>query len=637
MKRLITLIIYIAFITVLCAGNLTAQETYTITLLANPPQGGTVDGGGTHLPEGMLMPVMAIPSSLYTFINWTENGEEVSVEPNYEFIVTRDRNLVANFVPVDYYYITVSAVPVEGGIVTGGGIYQYGMEVLVTATPNPYFEFLYWTENGKLMSFDSEYIFDVTGDHHVIANFAPANYYITLLANPIMGGTVIGEGVYQYGMEVLVTATPNSNFEFLYWTNENGELTCIEPEYLFMVSGNHILIAHFGQSIPFEITVSANPPEGGTVSGGGSFTVGTPITVAAEAHPDFLFVNWTENNTIISTDAHYSFPVYGPRNLVANFVPSNIEITLSKNIEEGGTVSGGGTYSYGQTVIVGASQNLPEYMFDNWTEDGNVVSLNFAYAFTAIQSRHLVANFTPAIYDIPVYADPYEGGTVTGGGTYTYGSHVTISAVANPDYQFLNWTKYTLGNGTVVSTEPDYTYEITGDGWGNTAFVAYFEGEGKVITILTNIPGGEVLGGGTYKYGDEVTIEAIPNPGYKFVNWMAEGKSVISTDNPYSFIVTESMLLIANFEDDGMVDIKSINADGISIYPNPTTGELRVTSYGLRVTGIEIYDISGKKFNSKFNIQNSEFVTDISDFPAGVYFIQLQTEQGTVTKRFVKN
>jgi hypothetical protein len=252
------------------------------------------------------------------------------------------------------------------------------------------------------------------------------------------------------------------------------------------------LTAYFNvTTTPFEVTVSANPPEYGEVSGGGFYTIGSPVTVTAAPHTGFLFLNWIENGNIVSTEANYSFSMYGPRNLVANFVPATVEITLSKNIEEDCTLTGAGIYPYGwPAVVVYAHYNLPEYEFDNWTENGQIVSYMSSMNFKATQSRHLVANFKPATYEIPVYANPYEGGSVTGGGIYTYGTSATISATANPGYRFLNWTKYVLGNGTVVSTEPVYTYEVI----GNCAFVAYFEQkDGVEILSIEPIDAGAMM------------------------------------------------------------------------------------------------------------------------------------------------
>ncbi len=69
-----------------------------ITTQANPPAGGTTEGGGFYT-YGSLATVTATPSSNYEFINWTESGVVVSTNASYTFTVTNDRNLVANFLP----------------------------------------------------------------------------------------------------------------------------------------------------------------------------------------------------------------------------------------------------------------------------------------------------------------------------------------------------------------------------------------------------------------------------------------------------------------------------------------------------------------------------------------------------------
>lgn len=69
----------------------------------------------------------------------------------------------------------------------------------------------------------------------------------------------------------------------------------------------------------YTISVSANPEEGGTVSGGGTVNHGDTVTVTATANDGYVFVNWTEGETVVSTDASYEFTAMGDRTLVANF------------------------------------------------------------------------------------------------------------------------------------------------------------------------------------------------------------------------------------------------------------------------------------------------------------------------------
>ena len=72
-------------------------------------------------------------------------------------------------------------------------------------------------------------------------------------------------------------------------------------------------------------------------------------------------------------------------------------------------------------------------------------------------------------FEITAIANPAEGGTITGAGSYAEGSTCTLTATANTGYNFINWTK----NGTVVSTEQSYSFTVTED----ASYVANFEAE----------------------------------------------------------------------------------------------------------------------------------------------------------------
>ena len=58
-----------------------------------------------------------------------------------------------------------------------------------------------------------------------------------------------------------------------------------------------------GGSQTYNITVSANPTNGGTVTGGGTYNQGQQCTVTASANAGYTFTNWTENGNVVSTQA----------------------------------------------------------------------------------------------------------------------------------------------------------------------------------------------------------------------------------------------------------------------------------------------------------------------------------------------
>ena len=78
-----------------------------------------------------------------------------------------------------------------------------------------------------------------------------------------------------------------------------------------------------------EITVTANPTEGGTVTGAGYYEGGVTCTLTATPNESFSFLNWMENGVIVSNDTVYSFIVSGDRDLVANFAEEGDVCTLT--------------------------------------------------------------------------------------------------------------------------------------------------------------------------------------------------------------------------------------------------------------------------------------------------------------------
>jgi len=387
----------------------------------------------------------------------------------------------------------------------------------------------------------------------------------------------------------------------------------------------------FAQGETYDIVLLAHPMNAGVVFGGGTYNDGETVIVMALPDDCWKFVNWTEDDIEVSADNPYSFTVTADRVLTANFEfgRQGYEITVLANPPEGGTVTGGGSFpSCGGEATVTAIPN-DCYEFVNWTEDGVVLSTDPVYIFTVTKSSTLVANFEQKTYNIVTLANPPSGGTIIGDGIYLCGEAVTICAIPDYCYKFIDWTE----NGVEVSVEMCYTFIVTAD----RVLTANFEygRQGYEITVLANPPeGGTVTGGGSFpSCGGEATVMAVPNDCYEFVNWTEDGV-VLSNEPVYSFPVTKSMELVANFESlTGIADI----ATTVNIYPNPTDGKLQVTSYGLQVTDIEIFDVFGRNVLRLTSPIPHPISIDISHLSNGVYFIKIVTKQGEVVKKVVKH
>jgi hypothetical protein len=522
------------------------------------------------------------------------------------------------------------------------------------------------------------------------------SYTITVSANPSNGGTVTGGGSYNQGQSCTVSATANNGFTFTNWT-ENGSVVSTQANYTFTVTGNRNLVANFqGQQQSYTITVSANPTNGGTVTGGGVYQQGQQCTVSATPGTGYTFLRWTENGTQVSTNANYTFTVTGNRNLVAQFQQQNYTISVSANPSNGGSVAGGGAYHYGDNCTVIATP-ANGYTFLRWTENGNQVSTNATYTFTVTGNRTLVAQFQQQSYTITATANPTNGGTVTGGGTFNYGQSCTLTATPATGYTFVRWTK----NGMQVSTNATYTFTVT----ESAAYVAQFSVQSFTVNVSANpTDGGTLTGGGTFNYGQNCTVTATANTGYNFVNW-TEGGNVVSTNTHYTFPVTSNRTLVANFtlqtfqitatvdpaeggiatgsgtynygdevtitvetnedwafqnwtensavvaEEKTFTIIATANhnfvahlmyTEGVDeqsgiktlIYPNPVNNKLTIEAE--QALGmVEIYNLMGALVYSQKDCANKVEI-NTSDLPTGIYFIRMTNDKTSEARRFVK-
>ncbi len=452
---------------------------------------------------------------------------------------------------------------------------------------------------------------------------APQSFTISVSANPTIGGTVSGGGTYNQGQSCTVTAAANASYSFVNWT-ENGNVVSTNRNYTFTVTSNRTLVANFqAQPQNYNITVSANPTNGGTVTGGGSYQQGQSCTVNATSATGYNFVRWTENGQQVSTNASYTFTVTGNRTLVAQFQLQSFSITASADPNNGGTVTGGGTYNYGQSCTLSATP-ATGYTFVNWTKNGQQVSTNASYTFNVTSSGAYVAHFQIQSYNIAVVAKPANGGTVTGGGTYTYGQNCTITATANEGYDFINWTE----NNIPVSTNPSYSFNVT----GNHSFAANFELQTLEITATVEpAEGGTATGGGTYTYGDEVTITVETNEDWAFLNWTENG-TVVSEEKTYTFIATASRDLVANLI--YTVGVGEQKGNNITLYPNPVNDKLTIEAEAALGT-VEIYNLMGALVYSQKGCANKVEV-NTSELQSGIYFIRLTNDNASETRRFVK-
>ena len=402
----------------------------TITATANPTEGGTVFGSGNYA-FGATCTLTATPNAGYYFLNWTEDGTVVSYDASYSFTVESHRDLVANFIEgsstcvvyfdlydsygdgwnnnylvIDYGNGNSEQITLRSGyfasysreIETGSSLTLSWISGYLTYECS--FNILF--ENDVLIYHGENLNSSFQQELTINCAVATAPRVIAAIADPADGGTVEGAGTYDSGTTITLTATPNEGYTFMYWT-ENGTTVSTEANYSFLVSTDRSLVAHF--TLPYTITATAEPSDGGEVSGAGMYEYGTTCTLTATPNEGYTFCYWSENGQQLSTNTTYSFMPTSDRDFVAHFsLPLTISVVT--NLDEGGTATGAGTFEYGSTCILTATPNVG-YVFMNWSKDGEVIAYTSAYSFTVTEDAEYEAVFM------------YVDGTLIGSGEAT--------------------------------------------------------------------------------------------------------------------------------------------------------------------------------------------------------------------------
>lgn len=143
--------------------------------------GGSVSSAGGTFLQGTQVSITATPSTGYVFSSWS-NG---STTNPLNVTLNSNTTVTANFeIIINSFTLTVTAG--EGGSVSGGGEYDEGTEVTITATPDEGYEFMGWSD-GKLNitnTFNINSNINITADFEIITvDPIPQTIYPTSIQN----------------------------------------------------------------------------------------------------------------------------------------------------------------------------------------------------------------------------------------------------------------------------------------------------------------------------------------------------------------------------------------------------------------------------------------------------------------------
>ena len=514
----------------------------------------------------------------------SDRSEEVSV------ILSEDIQL--------NYDIIVTVNPENAGTVTGDGYYNVNDVVTLTASANAGYKFLNWTENGEVVSTESQYLFTFTTHRELVANF-----------------------------EVKEDDDNTENPEFV---SKEPQMRNVLIEEL---TGINCGTCPDGHAVANEL-IKNNP--------GRVWTVNVHSGIyAPTSYPNF--------NTTASAAIYNAF--------TPGFVPAGI---INRSTTTGDTHSYWTSYTnqqlnqnaecnIGGQIVINAESRIATatvevYYTNNSTAENNYLTIMMLQ--DSIIGYQNGASYNPSqmigdkyvhmhiLRDVitPTWGEkiaPTTAGTLITK-TYTYEIPKVIGSPNGVEVD-LNNIHFIAFVSEKQDNSNSSAYDIPTRPILNVNQLPIAEGKDVNITATVNPENaGTVTGAGTYKEVETVTLTATANDGYRFLNWTENG-NVVSNQATYLFMATKDRNLVANFElTDGINEFSS----AFNLYPNPANDRLHIESK-VKINEVTIYDVYGRQ-QELSAISGQQTVIDVTSLNNGIYFVKIVTDNGEVIKRFVK-
>ena len=295
-----------------------------------------------------------------------------------------NKSVTAKFLPV--FYLTATADPDDGGVVTPAGITSYveGTNVTLLAYPADGYRFSEWT---GACADDGPCAVTIK-DHTTVTAKFERGVDLTVATNPPDGGTVLPTGTTSYkpGTGVAVVASAAEGYQFSEWTGDcTGSNACVvNMDVDKSVTANFVRV--------FTLTSHVSPPGGGTTSPNSItfHTAGSHVTVIASPTDGYQFMDWSGDCTgrsacVVMMDADKS--------VRANFAPV-FGLTVAADPADGGTVLPGDVTSYVDgTKVTVLAYPAASYHFSKWSGD---CSGNDSCLVTVTEDKAVTAKFIRA-------------------------------------------------------------------------------------------------------------------------------------------------------------------------------------------------------------------------------------------------
>jgi len=374
------------------------------------------------------------------------------------------------------YTLTLNRNNTAWGSVSGGGNYEAGKQVSISATANSGYRFVNWTKSGVIISTSSSYNYTMPSENVTLtANFEAATgdevtIFVEVMYDPFAGAQSrndigyirINGGEWKnsdtitvaIGTQISIEAAPATGFEFEYWLEATEAIE--NNPYTFQAQENAEYVAKFRsvQTQSYTITAQSSPTTGGQVrinSGpwGTNKTLevnsGTVVTLEALETSGFSFEGWYDGNNRVSTNKLYQFNANSNKNYKANFSQSENPVIPGEMVEVKA-----GSFQMGNT------RNDSEG--EDWEKPVHTVNLTYDY---------WIGKYEVTFEEYDAYCDD-TGQTKPGDEGWGRGKRPVLNVTWWNAINYCNWLSQKEGlppaynsNGSFIDESGQTTTDIT--------------------------------------------------------------------------------------------------------------------------------------------------------------------------------
>jgi uncharacterized protein (TIGR02145 family)/uncharacterized repeat protein (TIGR02543 family) len=366
------------------------------------------------------------------------------------------------------------------------------------------------------------------------------------------------------------------------------------------------------------LNLEVNPSGAGTVTGDGQYEAGDLVNITAEASPGWEFVNWTEDDGIVSEIPEFTYTMPAQDvTLTANFVEEQVGFTCGDTLVDSRDDQSYTTVQIGEQCWMAENLNIGSMINGTQNQSDNGVIEKYCYNNDAAQcdiygglyqwDEMMIYTTTPSTqgicpdgWHLPTDGQWIELTTfIKNQPEYLCNSNTNYiaKALASTAYWNLDNNTCTVGNNPSANNTSNFNGLPGGDRWSTGVFGYTSDGGywwsstnssatsawirilfydysrvyrininkelGFSVRCLRNettppttynlnlgvnpTGAGTVTGQGQYEAGEQVNITAEANQGWEFVNWTDDDGLVSEAANFVYTMLAEDITLTANF------------------------------------------------------------------------------------------